>query len=81
LKRIKGPENVYLVLKTLDAANAKHIYLCCFALPRWLNQEYVVLLGKEEICYFDLGLMEPVNIPIRRISTAKAFIEEIAPLD
>lgn len=81
LKRIKGPENVYLVLKASCGDTARHVYVCCYSLPKWLTADFVVLLGKEEICYFDINAMEPQYVPIRRIATAKAFIEELAPLD
>jgi len=79
LKRIKGPEQVYLALLTIGQ-EGKRVYVSCVALPRSVGEQSVVSIGKGSISYFDLNSMEPHEVAIWRIPNAKTFIEEIAPV-
>jgi len=81
LRRLKGPGGVYLILQPLPTGECKKVFATCHSLPRWLTADFYVLFNGSRLAFFDCAAMEAGEVLMRRIRTAAAFVDEIAPND
>lgn len=77
LIRINGAAGVYVVLQQLHGSNGKKVFIHRKSLPRCLKKGSIVMLRKSKISFFAVASMEHIELQIRRIKSAAAFIVEM----
>lgn len=77
IKRIRGGKKVFLVLTLLGASGNEKVLLSCNSLPRCIKEHAIMLLGQDEISFFDLAMMEPIQITYTKYASASKFIDAL----
>lgn len=76
-KRFKAPAGVILVVRSIGRDTDKRRFLVCQRLPRAASRDVLVFLHRERFQYFDLMEMVPIEVTVRRLPTASAFVEAL----
>lgn len=75
--RFRAAAGVFLVLQSIGTTDPRRLFLSSRRAPRSISRGALVFVHRGRLTYFDLKPMEPIEIEVRRIRTASAFIEEL----
>lgn len=74
MRRDKGKDGVFLVLKTVGANEIRLLYVSCRKLPKSCRVGSIVATKGRRISFFESSSMAPVELQVRRYRGANAFL-------
>lgn len=80
LKRIKSTTGVFLILQKLHGSNGKKVFIHRKSIPKCLKEGSIVMMRKSDISFFDIASMKHIEIQVRRVKSATAFIDDLTAI-
>jgi len=75
--RYRGSAGVLLVLRSLNTAKPRRLFLLSRRLPVSIKSGALVFFNRNLLAGFDLVSMEPVEVQAQRLGSASAFVEAL----
>lgn len=76
--RFRGKSGVFFVLSATQPELGKKLFMFSRRLPGFLKHGAALCYKRGTIAFFDPNVMEPKELPVRRIRNAAIFIDELA---